>query len=263
MGKFDGILICSDFDGTLGIDGKISAENRDAIRYFQENGGRFTLVSGRNPHLLDRWLTEIDLKMNAPLVGYNGAWIIDQESKETLFSGGRNDFFAVDFLTPFWEKDTRIVELLPHSNAVWLPRCRRTGDVTHPQGLKVPESIPLYNILAITANEADALSLRDELIEAAGEHFEIARSWSTGIELINPHDRKGVAIRRVQKMTGAHTIVTAGDYENDHSMIVEADVGYAVANAVDAIKAAADRHTVSCREHAIAAIVRDIEERGV
>ena len=263
MGKFDGLLICSDFDGTLGIDGKISQENRNAIRYFQENGGLFTLVSGRNPHVLDQWLREIDLAVNAPLVGYNGAWIIDQKSKDTLFSGGRSDFFAIDFLTPFWEKDERIVMLLPHSEAVWLPRCRREVAGETPQMLKVPESIPLYNILAITANEADALSLRDELIEAAGEHFEIARSWSTGIELINPQDRKGVAIRRVQKMTGARTIVTAGDYENDYSMIVEADVGYAVANAVDAIKAAADRHTVSCREHAIAAIIRDIEERGV
>ena len=263
MGKFDGILICSDFDGTLGTAGQISKENRDAISYFQENGGLFTIVSGRNPMLLHEWLTEIGMHVNAPLVGYNGAWIIDPESKQTLFSGGRNDFAAIELLVPFWNRDGRILELLPHSTPTWIPRCKRSVQTDTPEKLIYPESLPLYNVLALTACEEDAIALRDELIEAAGDRFEIARSWATGIEVINPHDRKGVAIRRVQQMTGAHTIVTVGDYENDHSMIKEADIGYAVANAIDSIKAVADRHTVDFREHAIAAIVRDLEERGI
>ena len=48
MGKFDGYLICSDFDGTIYADGKISQENIDAIEYFQSKGGYFTFASGRN-----------------------------------------------------------------------------------------------------------------------------------------------------------------------------------------------------------------------
>ena len=32
MGKFDGYLICSDFDGTIYADCKISQENIDAIK---------------------------------------------------------------------------------------------------------------------------------------------------------------------------------------------------------------------------------------
>ena len=35
MGKFDGWLICSDFDGTVYVDREISDENCRAIRYFQ------------------------------------------------------------------------------------------------------------------------------------------------------------------------------------------------------------------------------------
>ena len=34
MGLFDGILFCSDFDGTLAVKGKISKENCDAILEF-------------------------------------------------------------------------------------------------------------------------------------------------------------------------------------------------------------------------------------
>ena len=47
MGKFDGILLCSDWDGTLFDGTSIPENNVEAIRYFQRNGGTFTLSSGR------------------------------------------------------------------------------------------------------------------------------------------------------------------------------------------------------------------------
>ena len=55
-----------------------------------------------------------------------------------------------------------------------------------------------------------------------------------------------------------HTVIAVGDYENDISMIRYADTGYATANAAENVKAAADRVTVSNRDGAIAAIIRDI-----
>ena len=43
-----------------------------------------------------------------------------------------------------------------------------------------------------------------------------------------------------------------------------ADIGYAVGNAVPALKAAADRITVDCHDHAIAAVIRELDaELGV
>jgi hydroxymethylpyrimidine pyrophosphatase-like HAD family hydrolase len=43
-------------------------------------------------------------------------------------------------------------------------------------------------------------------------------------------------------------------------MIEEADIGYAVANAVPEVKAVADRMTVDYREHAMVAIIQELEE---
>ena len=58
MKKYDGILLCSDLDGTLSnSDGKISNENLEAIDYFCKNGGHFTLCTGRNPEFAKK-LTE-------------------------------------------------------------------------------------------------------------------------------------------------------------------------------------------------------------
>lgn len=47
-GKFFGYLICTDCDGTLTYDiGKVSEKNVRAIKYFQSEGGLFTLATGR------------------------------------------------------------------------------------------------------------------------------------------------------------------------------------------------------------------------
>ena len=51
-----------------------------------------------------------------------------------------------------------------------------------------------------------------------------------------------------------------GDFENDISMIKEADIGYAVGNAADELKAVADRITVNAADGAIAKIIYEIGE---
>lgn len=51
MGKFDGILMCTDLDGTLlRNDKSISQENLAAMEYFKAEGGWFTFITGRMPH---------------------------------------------------------------------------------------------------------------------------------------------------------------------------------------------------------------------
>ena len=48
MGKFDGVLLASDFDDTLyGLDRQVCPRNRKALNYFIAQGGRFTVATGR------------------------------------------------------------------------------------------------------------------------------------------------------------------------------------------------------------------------
>ena len=49
MGKFSNIMIASDFDRTLtDPQDRIPQVNLDAIRYFMDEGGIFTVASGRS-----------------------------------------------------------------------------------------------------------------------------------------------------------------------------------------------------------------------
>ena len=85
MGKFDGILICSDLDGTLlRNDKSISEENSAAIEYFKREGGYFTFITGRM-YFTASSLYEM-VKPNAPVGCINGGGIYDFEKGEYLWS---------------------------------------------------------------------------------------------------------------------------------------------------------------------------------
>ena len=92
MAKYDGILICTDLDGTLSDkNGIISKENAEAIRYFKANGGKFTLSTGRSaPFFMgdNTVFTRSGLEFlpNVPVVTHNGASVFDFEKMEYIYS---------------------------------------------------------------------------------------------------------------------------------------------------------------------------------
>ena len=72
MGKFDGILICTDLDGTLYRNDKtISKENKEAIEYFKREGGWFTFITGRMPYYSQQAYNAA--KPNVPFGCINGS----------------------------------------------------------------------------------------------------------------------------------------------------------------------------------------------
>ena len=84
MGKFDGMLICTDLDGTLLKNDKtISCENIEAIEYFKREGGYFTFVTGRMPFFVSYVLDTI--KPNVPFGCVNGAGLYDGRKGEYVW----------------------------------------------------------------------------------------------------------------------------------------------------------------------------------
>ena len=78
--------------------------------------------------------------------------------------------------------------------------------------------------------------------------------------MISQNGSKRTASHKLKEALGAHTLICVGDFENDISMVEGADIGYAVGNACDDLKAVADRVTVHASEGAIKAIIEDIEK---
>ena len=85
MGKFKGMLFCTDLDGTLYKNDKtVSKQNLDAIEYFKSEGGLFTFITGR-PSLISKEICDV-VKPNAPYGCFNGGGIFDAEKNKYLWN---------------------------------------------------------------------------------------------------------------------------------------------------------------------------------
>ena len=251
MGQYDGILLMTDFDGTLAIKGKVSPENSVAIKHFQDNGGVFVLASGRIPKFLNENQHPFTITKYAVML--NGT-IICEDNGKTIVERFPLAFETFDFI------DRVIIPNFPKLNFIRYYTYDRFFDVKL-DGIRGEEILnsPIYKIILNTPTE-----LSDEYLENITKvcygKYAISRSWPNGIEFQAWGSTKGDAVARLKKLYGsrAETVIAAGDYENDVTMIQAADIGYAVGNAKDALKKVADRITVPCEEHAIARIIEEI-----
>ncbi|MBQ2704382.1 MAG: HAD-IIB family hydrolase [Clostridia bacterium] len=248
--RYDGILLCSDFDGTLSSGGKISKENLDAIRMFQEKGGLFTLATGRAPDYIAE--TASELTVNAPMISVNGACLFDCAKNKELYKIPLND-------TSDFSKN-----ILCHKNCLRVRIVRQdysivsveNGDVAN---LEKYLNEPLFKLVYVFDQTDAPVENLNRYKEKFGDRFYFSRSWEYSLEVLSINATKGEMLKRLKRtLPNVNLTVGVGDFDNDVPLVKEADIGYAVANGVQSVKDAADRITVSCKDHAIAKIIYEL-----
>ena len=267
MGKFDGVLICTDLDGTLlRSDKTISRENLEAIEHFKSEGGYFTFITGRMPYFVGDMLEKA--RPNAPFGCINGGGLYDPWKKRYIWNMPlRRDvmelvsyvdeqvedigiqvncfdklYFSRENETMVWfRRLTGVPNLVAHYNDVDEPVAKIVfGDMREDRLMRVKELL-------------DSHPRRDD--------FDYIRSEKSLYEILPKGISKGAVLPRLAEYLGIDMsrTIAVGDYDNDVSMLKAAGLGIAVANATPAARAAADLLTVSNEEHAIAKIISDIE----
>ena len=104
MPDFSDILLTVDFDRTLTApDSTIPRRNLEAIRYFMDNGGAFTVNTGRSVPMT-RAFRDI-VPVNAPLLLYNGSAAYDLAKKQLDF--------CHEIRMDMWETVRKCQELFP------------------------------------------------------------------------------------------------------------------------------------------------------
>ncbi|MCR5429675.1 MAG: HAD family hydrolase [Eubacterium sp.] len=263
MGKFDGFLICSDVDSTLTYEaGKVSDENAKAIKYFQDEGGLFTLATGRAPSFMEHFSDK--LKINAPIVSFNGTLLYDTGKDEIIKTWPMEKAVVYKIFKYLQETYPEIWHysfgVNTSINAQYEAKNHRADDGTLDA---LFDSFPdeMYKVLTVQS-EPLTLEIKHDLIQKFGDKLQFYRSWNEGLEYVSLESGKGIAVDYLKKhLKGQiHTTVGVGDYENDITLIEYADIGYAVENSIDEVKKAADRITVKNTENAIAAVIKDLEE---
>lgn len=263
MGLFDGYLLCSDFDGTMAHEARVSQENCDAIAYFQKEGGIFCPTSGRLVGFFGAYADRFCL--NGPVVTLNGSVISeyakDSHEERMLYIGGTPRALTVEFLQDALKlPGIQGAYIYTIGRCMLIPSEDRVGRLSECEDVGSMEDIPESVQKIVLYHDMVHLSeIRAYLEPKYGDRLFLGSSWERGYEAQLIGTEKGSAALRVKEMVGAHTLVAVGDYGNDIPMLKAADIGYAVENALDEVKAAADRITVSCTDHAIARIVEDLK----
>lgn len=258
MKTFEGYLICSDFDNTLrGSDQLVSAENARAIRYFQENGGLFTMATGRHASALDEFKNTF--VANTYLITMNGSMLYDPQEDKTILRRPLDS--AAEEVLEYVVKTYGDVQQIrvhdEHDIAHYFPGMT-FAELKREMVAKL--KTPLYKMVFISNAEA-CLQLKEDMLKRFGDRYNFDRSWPDGLELHSKDSGKGICLSLVKDLLQGkvHTTIGVGDYENDITLLQAADIGYAVSNAADSVKAVADRVTVSNDENAIAKIIETIE----
>ena len=269
---FSDILLSCDFDRTLTApDSTIPQRNLDAIRYFMENGGAFTVNTGRSlvmsRALLDR------VPVNAPVILYNGGAAYDLEKEAFLF-------FHTIGLDPA-ETCARIREISgdliveiqgveAHYNYVsdpgWLEfydaNCcpARVIDPGTPVGPFLKMSIygPLTSsTVSSLFSGSEELAARYDDVEQQlkatfGNQFSYARASRWMLDLNAAGANKGIAARELANRLHRPILVCIGDEFNDLTMMEKADFAYCPADG-----SLADRYETvcGCAEGAVADVI--------
>lgn len=267
MGKFDGILICTDLDGTLYKNDKsISERNREAIEYFKREGGSFTFVTGRLPYYSADAYNAVE--PNVPFGCINGAGIYDGQNKRYIWNkqlSGEYLEIVRDVDESFPDAGIQIVcfekTYFVKENSSTVRFRRLTGLPNYSCDYRdITE--PVAKIIFSSDDEEMLLNIRSFIERHKhSDKFDFIRSERVMQEVLPKGASKGLLLEKIAEYLNIDVkkTIAIGDYDNDVSMLLAAGWGIAVSNASKAALDAADMVTVSNEEDAIARIIEDLD----
>ena len=253
MGKFDGVLLVSDYDDTL-YDHKhrIPERNLRALEYFMAEGGRFTLASGRYGKALDRLFPGYKEYVNAPAILCNGALLCDVHTGEMIREVKRQ---AAEILPMLRDLAIRFPEL--EINPI-------VKDAEIGVSIGLCDLKPCHECFKIvTGGQPELLDrVREYFVSQYGERWAQSKSCKHLLEFLIPEGTKGRALSHLrqylEKLDGECKIIAVGDYENDLDMLMAADIAACPENAVDEVKAISKIHLCDHHDGCIADLVNKI-----
>lgn len=265
--RFDGVLLASDYDGTLtGNDGTIPARNVEKIREFIREGGLFTVCTGRTfqgCHFYDAGL------INAPVLQANGAAAYDYAAGRYVFCDGLGAecFAAVEAI--FSDFPTVGIELYPlaaheaYSLRMTPDSARHLAaqDIVPLAVTKMAETKPPFQKVMIAAQGGVSAGVQ-ALLDGHPEvrYLPTSGDW---VEILKKGVDKGVGLAKLAKLLGCRpeNVYGVGDGYNDLDMKHGAAAFFVPADGAPEARAAATEFVAPRDEGAVASAIERLEKR--
>lgn len=268
--KLSDVVIYADFDGTVsyGYHGKafVSEEKIKSIDSFIKEGGHFGMASGRNHTSVLSYFNGYVL--NLPYVEANGALIYDVSKEKYIYQNYISDEI----------KEKVYKHLIPNKNLM-MTAMNNLGtykiaynDERDPVIIDFERPFMSYDQMFKEDLYKCAIIGKEEEIKKVSENIDdlgltgkinVSSSAPFYLEIFDKEVSKGNGVKKVLKEYGLEdkVLVCLGDYMNDMSMMLEADIAICPSNAIDEIKKVSDYVTKgSCKEDIIKEVINYLKE---
>ncbi|HAL74262.1 MAG TPA: Cof-type HAD-IIB family hydrolase [Clostridiales bacterium] len=257
-------LIAIDIDGTLlGSNGRISAENIQALDAARDRGVHVVLATGRPPAGIARVRAMMADPPDEYQIAFSGALTRNVQTGETVASHSvtAGDYleiaaFADQFgLNHYGYQENACLSPVLHSFVIW------EKDINGVQAIQaelasLDSNLPLMKIMI--TGEPDKLKFAaGKIPHSIARRFSIVSSAPDLLEFHHPKATKGQAVRELARLLCVNRteVICMGDSGNDVDMIRYAGLGIAMGNAAADIKAVADFVTATNDNHGVAEVV--------
>lgn len=266
MGKFDGLLLASDFDDTLyDLTFHIPERNLEAIRYFTHHGGLFTVATGRAHRTFAPYAPMVP--MNAPAVLSNGAAIYDFQRDRVVEQTALDPRAPEDLGALMEEFPSLSIEAYHGEDIyIWNP-----NEITLAHMKKVAcdytlcpvKEMPAPWVKALFHQEHEILAhAKERLLSRCADRYEAIFSNPRYLEITCKGSTKGGMVARLAQMLGVRPehIYCVGDNQNDIPMLEQSAIPFAPANCAQEVKDWGARVLCHCNDGVIGDIVEQLDK---
>lgn len=267
-GKFDGVLLCSDYDATFAVGSHVPPANLERLAYFQAQGGRFTIATGRS--VLTFQKVRDLIPFNAPVLLANGSVIYDFQRGEPLYENPLPPSVVEDMALLSHIRPEMSLEAYVGANDLYVwnvnPYVERHMAYVGATGHFCPiEEMPYpWDKAILEEDHGTLLSLQREILARWGDRYEAIFSAENMLELNPKGCSKGSGVLRLAELLGLkrENVYCVGDNENDISMLEVSALPFAPENSIPAVKAVPGVHILPpCEEGAIGALIDILDKR--
>ena len=272
MGKFDGCLLACDIDGTLLYDKTLPERNVAKIKDFVNEGGAFSLSTGRTSLALEVVTSRIDCI--APSVLSNGCVIYDFAAKKAL-----TQKLLPQSTLGMVKRVIQSINIgieMHSADSVFVPSRSRASDLHEIYesmeasfiGVDEAENLDINKIIYFLENEEQKKAVFDIARDYDNECVFYPTSTTINGEKQNYCEQipKGVskasALGELKELLNIKKggYFAIGDYYNDVPMLNAADISAAPEESPDDVKAVADKVVGSAANGAVADFIEYLEE---
>lgn len=266
-------LLVSDIDGTLN-DKKLNLpeNNKEAIRRYVDNGGYFTLCSGRNLQSLAIHYNKLDIK--TPAIFLNGAGIYDFGSKELLDFRpitAEGEDILIDIYKRFKSSQLTIYGIdklhLVKRTCLYGYVISKMDKLSY-QFYNNTDALPRGVWGKVTFFGTKSVVRKIEAIiknEENRKHFECFYTSPYSLEIVRAGVNKGVAVNKLAEILGIDKdkVGAIGDYYNDVEMLKAVKHPVCCGQAPDDIKSLCEHVACHCNDGAVCDFINYIEKNYI